>query len=181
MKSTTARAPGREIAEDGRSRRWVRPVGGLTGIILLVAAVLISGTIAGTLGRRSDAQREATSTTAVSYVRPHVSERGLERRSGVRLVQLAVTGEGGLLDLRFQVMDPNAAASIHDAETPPAILEESTGLVAAELLMGHSHTSPFNLGATYYLIFENPGNLIHRGDRVSVLLGDAQVQHVTVR
>jgi hypothetical protein len=29
-------------------------------------------------------------------------------------------------------------------------------------------------------VFNNPGNWIHRGSRVSVLLGNAQVEHVVV-
>jgi len=33
---------------------------------------------------------------------------------------------------------------------------------------------------SYYLVFENPRNWVHRGSRVTVLLGDAQVEHVVV-
>lgn len=104
----------------------------------------------------------------------------MAERSGVRIQHVAMSGGGGLLDLRFQVVDPDKAVAVHDLATPAAVVDESTGLVVKELLMGHSHTAPFKTGVTYYLIFENPGNLVQRGSDVSVLLGNAQVEHVVV-
>jgi hypothetical protein len=52
--------------------------------------------------------------------------------------------------------------------------------VVHELLMNHAHSGAYQTGVTYYLVFNNPGNWVHRGGRVSVLLGDAQVEHVKV-
>jgi hypothetical protein len=113
--------------------------------------------------------------------RPLVTEDGLVGKSGVKLVYVAITGEGGLIDLRFQVIDPDKANAVHDEETPPTIIDETTGLVVNELLMGHAHTAPYTAGQTYYLIFENPGNIVQSGNRVSVLLGNAAVEHVIVK
>ena len=53
--------------------------------------------------------------------------------------------------------------------------------MANSLLMGHSHTDPFQAGVTYYLVFENPGNLVRRGGTVSVLLGDTEIDDVPVQ
>jgi hypothetical protein len=83
--------------------------------------------------------------------------------------------------LRFQVVDPDKAAALHDEKTPPALIDETTGVLVDQLLMGHSHTDSFRAGQTYYLIFENPGNLVQSGSKVSVLLGNAEVDHVDVR
>jgi hypothetical protein len=54
----------------------------------------------------------------------------------------------------------------------------SSGLVVRELLMYHSHTGPYQAGVTYYLALNNPGNWIHHDSRLSVMLGNAQVEHV---
>jgi hypothetical protein len=128
-------------------------------------------------------EREASRPRAAAparWQRPVVTEAGLAERSGVRIQHVALSGGGGLVDLRFQVVDPDKAAAVHDLATPAAVVDESTGLVVNALLMGHSHTAPFKTGVTYYLVFENPGNLVHRGSDVSVLLGNAQVEHVVV-
>jgi len=105
----------------------------------------------------------------------------LAERSGVRLVQVAVTGGGGLLDVRYQVVDPNKAVTVHENQTPPALIDERTGLVLDRLLMGHAHKGELKPAVTYYLVFENTGNWVRRGSKVSVLLGDAQVENVVVK
>jgi hypothetical protein len=110
-----------------------------------------------------------------------VDADGLAQRTGVQLTRVAVTGGGGLLDLRFQVLDPNRANSLHDSSMPPAVVDEQTGLVVHDLLMNHSHSGKYTAGETYYLVFENPGNWVRHGSKVTVLLGGAQVEHVVVR
>jgi hypothetical protein len=131
------------------------------------------------LPQRSSGQ--PTAEPPPHWQRPSVSASGLAERSGVRLVRVAVTGGGGLLDLRYQVVDPSKAVTVHEARTPPAIIDERTGLVLNRLLMGHAHHGQLKAAVSYYLVFENTGNWVHRGSEVTVLLGDAQVEHVVVK
>ena len=114
-------------------------------------------------------------------VTPLVSAAGLVQRSGVRVVRVALSGDGGLLDVRYQVVDSDKAESIHDAATPPLLIDERTGAVVNGLLMGHIHSNRPKVGLTYYLIFENPGSIVRHGGRVTVQLGDARLAHVPVR
>jgi hypothetical protein len=159
--------------------RWVRIVGGLVGILLTV--VVAGSALWITHASGGGGAGTAEEPVPVSWGRPVVAAAELAQHSGVTITQVAVTGQGGLVDLRFKVVDPDLAASLHDEATPPALVEERTGLVVRDLLMGHAHNAPYETGVTYYLVFNNPGNWIHRGARVSVLLGDAQVDHVLVR
>ena len=119
--------------------------------------------------------------TQAAYSFPRVTPAGLVERSGVRVVRVAVSGEGGLLDLRYQVVDAEKAQSVHESATPPLLIDERTGGVVRQLLMGHIHSSPPKVGLTYYLIFNNPGDLVRRGGRVTVQLGDARLAHVPVQ
>jgi hypothetical protein len=116
----------------------------------------------------------------VQWRRDVITADQLPGHDGVRITQVAVTGEGGLVDLRFQVVDPALANAVHDPTTPPAVVDESSGLVVHDLLMSHAHTGAFEQGVTYYYIFTNPGNWIRHGSTVSVLLGGAEVRHLTV-
>lgn len=50
-----------------------------------------------------------------------------------------------------------------------------------QLYMNHAHSGPVKPAVTYHLVFENPGGWVRRGTAVTVLLGDAQVEHVVVR
>lgn len=146
--------------------------------IAAFAVFLPAGSIAA--GGRPPAA-PAQASVPVQWQRPVVSEAGLVQRSGVRLVRVSVTGGGGLLDVRYQVVDPSKAVALHESATPPAVVDENSGLIVNQLLMGHSHTGPMKTAVTYYLVFENPGGWIHRGSTVTVLLGDAQVEHVLVK
>jgi UDP-2,3-diacylglucosamine pyrophosphatase LpxH len=60
-------------------------------------------------------------------------------------------------------------------------VDESTHVVVDELLMGHSHKGALKPAQTYYLVFNNPGDLVRAGTRVTVQLGSARIAHVPVR
>jgi hypothetical protein len=150
----------------------------------LVCGVLIVATVAALALWWPRGSSHAGGTAApveAVWQRPAVSVAQLADRSGVKITEVAVTGGGGLVDLRYQVVDPELANELHDPSTPPAVVDENSGLVVHDLLMSHSHNGPYKTGVTYYLIFNNPGNWVHRGSKVSVLLGNARVEHVAVR
>lgn len=151
----------------------------LSGALVGVAAVALGALGIWQPGYRHE--QAPPSAVPVAWARPAVPAAGLPGRSGVQITEVAVTGGGGLLDLRFRVLDPDKAHALHDPATPPAVVDERTGLVVDRLLMGHAHGDAFRAAATYYLIFENTANWIHRGSKVAVLLGDAEVDHVVVR
>ena len=182
--SLTRAEPGTGSVVPARWSRFRLP--GRVQIAGFLAGVLIAagiGALALWLPQRSAARPSASANVAPppQWQRPAVSASGLAERSGVRLVRVAVTAGGGLLDLRYQVIDPNKAAAVHEARTPPAIADERTGLVLNRLLMGHAHQGQLKPAVSYYLIFENTGNWVRRGSEVTVLLGNAQVEHVVVK
>jgi hypothetical protein len=138
---------------------------------LAAVAVVVAPIVAYLLTQRSSDGR--------SQSPPIVTAAGLVERSGVRVERVAVTGDGGLVDLRFLVVDADKAASVN--ETPPLLIDERTGGVIDRPWMGHAHTHGLKLGVGYYVIFENAGTLIRSGGRVTVQLGDARLPHVRVR
>jgi hypothetical protein len=156
-------------------RRRVKLLGAASGVAL-VAAGLAGASLVSHLTRGSPAAAE--DRPATQPVPPIVSAARLAQTKGVRIVHVAVSGAGGLGDLRFLVLDADWAAGVHAAA--PVMVDERTGAVVDQLLMGHSHKGALRAGQTYYLIFENPGNLVRRGGRVTVALGGARVRHVRV-
>jgi hypothetical protein len=101
--------------------------------------------------------------------------------TGVRVTRVAVTAGGGMVDLRYQVIDPDKATVVHDRNRPPAIVDAATGQVVNRPWMQHSHASALRAGVTYYLILVNPGGVIKPGNTVSVVIGDARLEHVPVQ
>ncbi|MFF5290919.1 hypothetical protein [Paractinoplanes globisporus] len=155
-------------------RPWVR-----LGSVLAGVALAASGLWAWHAAR-SPAGPGSAVPVPVGWARPAVAAGDLGQASGVTITRVAVTGGGGLVDLRFRVVDPDRAHALHDPARPPAVVDESSGLVVHDLLMNHEHTGDYRPGVTYYLVFTNPGNWVRRGASVTVLLGNAQVEHVRV-
>jgi hypothetical protein len=141
-------------------------------VLALIPVAMLSGVSFGS--------RHQTQIAKPPALPAAVSAAGLAERSGVRVVHVAASGAGGLLDLRYQVVNPDAAAAVHNPRTPPALVDERSGLVIGQLLMGHMHHGQSKAGVTYYLIFLNPGDAVRPGDRVSVVLGGARLEHVPV-
>jgi hypothetical protein len=171
--------PGSAAEPPSKSTRWPRP--GRNGFLAGVLLTIVVAALVLWLPHRSGGDAKAGAAVPVAWERPAVGAAGLAERSGVKLTQVAVTGDGGLVDLRYQVVDPDKAAAVHDQRTPPALVDERTGLIVNQLFMGHSHQGAQQAGVKYYLVFNNPGNWLRRGSMVTVLLGDAEVQHVVVR
>jgi hypothetical protein len=102
-------------------------------------------------------------------------------KTGVEVAQVAVTGGGGLVDLRYRVVDPDKANAVHERQNPPGLVDEATGAPVWQLVMGHAHKGQLKAGVTYYLVFYNPDDVVKRGNLVTVQLGGARLQHVHVR
>jgi hypothetical protein len=152
-----------------------RILGAATGGALVLAGVggyELTGHLSGAGG---------AGPAAAPAVAPLLSKPAFERRSGVRVTSVSVSGGGGLVDLRYQVLDPQAADAIHDRGARPEVVDERNHVVVDQLLMGHMHHGQLKAAETYYLIFDNPGGYVRPGTRVTVQLGHSRLSHVPVR
>lgn len=111
---------------------------------------------------------------ASSGDRPVAPEPGA--RWGVDELRIRRTAEGHLLDLRYRVVDPERARTVL-AEDGPAYLQHAR--TGARLSVPSTpkagplrNTGVPRAGRTYFVLFNNPGGVVRRGDRVSVVLGE---------
>ena len=107
------------------------------------------------------------------------SRAAFEQRTGVRVVRVALVAADGMVDLRYQVLDPDLAADLHD--TPPLLIDEGTNEVIKELFMGHAHSGTPKAGPSYPIVFVNTGGLLERGSTVSIVIGEERLEHVVVQ
>ncbi len=139
-------------------RTWLAAIAGVLVLPLVVAATL-TFTAAGSSGSASNAAAARL-----------VSAADMENEYGIRVTLVAITAAGGLVDLRFTVLDKEKAAHIlHDAAAMPELLVETSGAVlSAPKAMAHKLT--LLDGATYFLLYPNAGGVIQRGTGVSVVI-----------
>lgn len=147
---------------------------GLTAGLALVAA-----TVAGIVVALSEGG--SPSPAASARLGRVVSQTDFEERTGIRVVRLAITGGGGLIDFRYQVIDPDKALVIHSPARKPALVDEETGQVF-DNIWGHYHgPKQFTAGRTYFFLFVNPRGAIEPNGRASVRIGDSLLEHVPVQ
>ena len=102
----------------------------------------------------------------------------IEEKYGVRFTFVAVTAAGGMVELRYRVIDEGKAANFgHYTETAPMVIAEDTGEVVDVTIMGlHNHR--VEPGRTYYVLYRNTGGAIESHRPVTIALGDLKLEHV---
>ncbi len=111
-----------------------------------------------------------------------VDQDGLAARYGVNVTLIGVTAAGGLIDFRYQVVDPDKADPIiHDVALFPKLIVEDTGETLALARLPHNHSVELELGGHYFFLLANARNAIHPGSEVTVVIGDVRLEHVAVQ
>ena len=105
----------------------------------------------------------------------------IEDQYGIHITMVAVTAGGGVVDFRFQVVDPEKANNYMHGEFNdlPVLFVENDGTRIEP--REHTHHVNYEFGRTYYTIYRNPGGAVERGSRITAVLGDLQLKHIVVR
>jgi len=105
----------------------------------------------------------------------------IEEKFGIRFTYLAVTANGGMVDLRYRVVDAEKAKNFgHDSETAPMLVAEKSGETLETTIMGfHNHRVEPN--HVYYVLYRNTGNAVRPGEKVTIAIGNLTLSHVLAR
>jgi len=155
-------------AGTGRPRLRVLLTAALGALVLPLAVAATLTWTAATAGHDGSHAADARVVSAVE----------MEEEYGIRVGMIAVTADGGLVDVRFTVVDSAKAGHIlHDATTLPELLVETSRAV---LRAPQPHAHKLNLadGATYFLLFPNSGGVIQRGTPVSFVIDSIRLEAV---
>jgi hypothetical protein len=154
------------------ARKWHGPLGMTLNHVLgiVLGGMLIAGAIFGWRILAISRQEWAPGTMPVS--------KEIEEKFGVRFTFLAITAEGGMVELRYRVIDEGKAANFgHYTETAPMLVSEDTGEVVDVTIMGlHNHR--VEPGRTYYVLYRNTGGALKSGRPVTIAIGNYELEHV---
>ena len=105
----------------------------------------------------------------------------IEQQWGVRVTQIGVTADGGMVDFRYIVIDPDKALAMQqDVNKLPVLVAEDSGtLVNSASLMGVKHT--LKPGETYFLLYRNTKGAIKSGTPVTIKFGDLSLEHMVAK
>jgi hypothetical protein len=144
---------------------------------LLIGAVIISvlaffGVRAWRLAQEEARQAQIEEDQALAQAR-------IEDEWGIRVTQVAATADGGLVDLRYRITDPDKAIYLYDeVQNIPRLVTEDGGVEIGLTTLPHQHDLEF--GQSYFIIFRNIAGAVKPGGRVTVYVGDIGLKHFEV-
>ena len=105
----------------------------------------------------------------------------MESEFGIRFTAVGVTSAGGMIMLRYQILDSDKVLSVHDTETAPYVLGPDGYKFDAPGMQGHSHIGKKKLaGTTDYILLANSGGRLKPGMVVTIVAGQLRMSDVTV-
>lgn len=163
MRTMTQRSPwltSRRLRATNNS--WARPA----GVIGALAALALIGLI---LAR----------VTAPPSGMP--TNPAIEARWGVRVTQIGVTADGGLVDFRFVVLNADKALDMMlNVNNLPVLVDEDSGTtITSTVPMGDDHN--LHVGQTYFLLYRNAVGAIKPGSQVTVKFGNLKLEHIIAK
>lgn len=109
----------------------------------------------------------------------------LEQKWGMQVTSLHLSANGYMVDFRYKVVDPKKAATLGDPKAKPYLVDQATGtklLVPRSPKVGPLRQSATQLaaGKVYFAMFANPGKLVKKGNKVTVVIGDFKAENLVV-
>ncbi len=141
----------------------------------LLALLGLTLALAGALTYRFLPQPRA----AASVVMPQ--SPAMEDRLGLRFTHAALVADGGLIELRYLVLDEEKASNFQsDITHPPLLISEAHGgdPLDRTALMKQGHT--LRAGQDYFVIYQNAHNTMRRGELMTIKAAGVELTHVPV-
>jgi hypothetical protein len=106
-----------------------------------------------------------------------ISNDMLEQEYGIRVTLVGVTAAGGMVDVRYKVIDPAKAAKLVDPEDggimPMVYVGNGDVMLMPDM---HMRDQQLIAGRTYFNLIPNTQNAVKRGSVVTVVFEDVAVE-----
>lgn len=106
---------------------------------------------------------------------------------GVKLMGVRLSGNGYLVDVRYQVLDAEKAQPLLDRRLRPVLIDEATGnrfYVPTPPIVGALRQTARNkvihTDRTYFMLFANPDRRLQPGSNVTLYVGDQKFANLRV-
>ena len=130
-------------------------------------------------GKRANTASSATNAAIADS--SAITADQLEQQYGVRLDVLGLLASGGLLELKFQVLDADKAAALFGPTKDMPVLAVEGSTQVLQSASGMKHHFEILDGATYFFLYTNVANAVHEGSQVAFVIDDVRIPHLVVQ
>jgi hypothetical protein len=126
------------------------------------------------------APRPTLAASAARSSRPLPPPSALEAQSGIQITQIGLAASGGLVDVRFKVLDPAKVRALlgNPANAPQLIAGDKPPLMPPHQAL---HGAKYGAGQIFYILYPNQRGAVQTGSEVSVAIGELRLGPVTVQ
>ncbi len=153
---------------------FVRTAIGVVALAALVAGILF------VRGWRPNSNATAAKPAATSDAGMPTSA-AIEAKYGIRFLGVDVTSGGGMIQLRYQVLDSDKTAAIHEADVAPFVVDNSGKKYADPGMVFHSHVAKTQSpGTSDYILLANARGGVKPNSMVTIKVGNLELRDVPV-
>jgi hypothetical protein len=111
-----------------------------------------------------------------------ISVQALEENYGIKMELIAITAAGGLVDVRYRVIDPAKAAGLMTEDGIMPMLHIADGDNDVVLMPdSHMRTQKLVAGRMYFMLIPNAKNVVKRGTSVIVAFNDIALEPIAAK
>ena len=116
----------------------------------------------------------------------HPAREGMfyQRNWGVEIIGVHPVSSGYMLTFSYRILDPQKAKLLNDRKAKAYVIDEATdtrlAVPAMEKVGELRPDATPKAGRNYFMMFGNPGKLVKRGSRISVVVGNFRVDGLVV-
>ncbi len=111
-----------------------------------------------------------------------LSAVAFEEKTGLRVSLIAVTAAGGLVDVRFKVLDVEKVTSLfQDSANVPILIVEDSGVTTLPPDFKGIEDVEFIVNRAYPLLYVNPEGAIQTGTSLTVVIGEYRIEHIIAK
>jgi hypothetical protein len=152
----------------GGRASWIRWGLAVLGLVLMMGAVLV---VRGWHPWTSDSSSSNTMPTSAE----------IENEYGIRFTTVGITAGGGMIMLRYQVLDSDKTNVVHDKDTAPYVIGADGKKYADPGMQGHTHIGKASAAGTFdSVLLANGRGGVKPGDHVTIKIGKFELKNIPV-
>jgi hypothetical protein len=163
-------------ARDSKPGRPVRSGSVVRGSVVALAIVTMVVVILVARGWRPMGSHSSAAAT-----KGMPTSAAIEAAYGVRFTGVDVTAGGGMIEIRYQVLDADKVEAVHGGEDAPVLVGPDGHVYSDPGIAGHTHIGRVaNAGSSDVILLANARGAIRAGSVVTIRIGTLELHGVRV-